>query len=108
MKMLVIFALVLAILSIFIPIGGFIIALITSFFALICFRSQSILSSITISINLIITAFFFPSLMTNTADVIIERTGNYHTYLFCIGWHLVCLGLGLILCLLKRTESNPS
>jgi len=63
MKAIAIIALVFASLSIFIPVGGVIIAIICSVLAMISFRSQPTLAGITFGINIINTAFLSPSIL---------------------------------------------
>lgn len=62
MKALAILALVFASLSIFIPLGGILLAVLCSIFALITFRTHITLSGITFGLNIINTAFLTPSL----------------------------------------------
>jgi len=68
MKSIAVIALVFGALSIFIPVGGVVIALLCSVMAMISFRSQPTLSGITFGINIINTAFLSPSIMLADAS----------------------------------------
>lgn len=114
MKALAIVALVFASLSIFIPLGGILIALLCGIFALITFRSQITLSSITFGLNIINTAFLTPSLFilenlagtsTNTEKV---PTDTYFAYL---GFHVALLVIAILWRLIRgapKQSTTPS
>jgi len=112
MKALAITALVFAGLSIFIPVGGVIIAIVCSVLALIAFRSQPTLAGITFGIDIINTAFLSPSIVAadltsssgiNSAagEVIgatseIPQTESGEVYAFYVGTHIVLLLVAVI------------
>ena len=86
MKALAIVALVFGALSIFIPVGGVLLAMLCSLMAMISFRSQPTLSGITFGINTINTAFLSPSIMLSD----VASSGAF------VGFHLMLLAVALV------------
>lgn len=101
MKALAILALIFGSLSIFIPLGGVIIAMFCSVIAMITFRSEPTLSGVTFGINIINTAFLTPSLMLTevialgsaSASAPTELSGIYWAY---VGLHLVMFTIAVV------------
>jgi len=105
MKALSIFALVFAVLSIFIPVSGVFIAMLCSILAMISFRSQPALSGVTFGINTINAAFLSPIIvlsdMASSGELDINSaittttTESGEIYLFYVGFHLFFFAIAI-------------
>ena len=102
MKALAIVALVLASISIFVPVMGVFTAMGASVLALISFRSQATLSGIAIGLNIINTAFFSPSLLLAEGMNQVDGQTAGELYWFYVGFHLVILVIGGALAYFKK------
>ena len=102
MKALAIVALVLAGISIFVPVMGVFTAMGASVLALISFRSQATLSGIAIGLNIINTAFFSPSLLLAEGMNQVDGGTAGELYWFYVGFHLVILVIGGALAFFKK------
>tara|TARA_Y100000748_G_C15196410_1_gene371644 strand:- start:99 stop:410 length:312 start_codon:yes stop_codon:yes gene_type:complete len=102
MKALAIVALVLAGISIFVPVMGVFTAMGASVLALISFRSQATLSGIAIGLNIINTAFFSPSLLLAEGMNQVDGQAAGELYWFYVGFHLVILVIGGALAYFKK------
>ena len=102
MKALAIVALVLAGISIFVPVMGVFTAMGASVLALISFRSQATLSGIAIGLNIINTAFFSPSLLLAEGMNQVGGQTAGELYWFYVGFHLVILVIGGALAYFKK------
>lgn len=101
MKALAILAVIFASLSIFIPVGGLWIAMICSILAMISFRSQTTLSGIAFSINIINTALLSPSLIMVEGAGVASGTPN-DMYFLCVGFHVTLLIVSIVWCLVRK------
>jgi len=89
MSTLSILALVSGTLSIFLPIGGIFIAILSSLMAMMAFRSHPTISAITFGINIINASFLSSSLAATDT-----RFGD--AYLLLVGFHAVLLLAGIV------------
>ena len=106
MKALAIVALVITGISFIIPVYGVFISLGTSFLAVISFRSEAVLSGITVGLNLVKTAFF--SLSIGAAVLAAELTepgSGSMIYWGYVGFHVVALVLGIVLAMTKKKDT---
>ncbi len=106
MKALAIVALVITGISFIIPVYGLYISLGTSFLAAISFRSEAVLSGITVGLNLVKTAFLSPSLaiMVGAAELVEPGDGAL-VYWGFVGFHLLALVLGIVLVTTKKKDT---
>ena len=102
MKALAIVALVLAGISIFVPVMGVFTAMGASVLALISFRNEATLSGIAIGLNIINTAFFSPSLLLAEGMNQVDGGTAGELYWFYVGFHLVILVIGGALAFFKK------
>ena len=112
MKALAIVALVFSGLSIFIPLGGILLAVLCSIFALITFRTHITLSGIIFGLNIINTAFLTPSLF------IVEHMANGTTpsgdkvptdmYFAYLGFHITLFVIAIIWRLIRGAPKATS
>lgn len=102
MKALAIIALIFASISILVPVIGVYLALLCSLLALIAFCWQPTLSGITIGMNIISTTFLSPSVYLGAGIAEANTRGDGSVVLnILIGFHIVCLGLGLFFLVFK-------
>ena len=95
MSTLSIVALVSGTLSIFMPMGGIFIAMLSSLMAMMAFRSQPTLATITFGINIINASFLSSNLAT-------RETSFGDAYLLLIAFHVVFLLVGIVWRLSKQ------
>ena len=106
MKGTALFALIVAVIAIFIPFVGPYIAIMCSVIALITFHREPAISATTFGVNIVNTGLFSPSLVFMgfmesipedgglPSDVDLTQQGNIWFYL---GWHVVLLIAAVIL-----------
>ncbi len=82
-------ALISGTLSIFLPMGGILIAMLSSLMAAVAFRSHPTISAITFGINIINASFLSSSLAATDT-----RFGD--AYLLLVGFHSVLLLAGIV------------
>ena len=100
MKALSIVGLIFAIISIFIPIFGILIAMLCSLLALITFVKQPTISGAIFGINIFSTAFLSPVLASAAANSGID------TYLFFVKYHVVLMFVAFILYFIFRKKNS--
>ena len=100
MKALSIVGLIFAIISIFIPIFGILIAMLCSLLALITFVKQPTISGAIFGINIFSTAFMSPVLASVAANSGID------TYLFFVKYHVVLMFVAFILYFIFRKKNS--
>lgn len=100
MKALSIVGLIFAIISIFIPIFGILIAMLCSLLALITFVKQPTISGAILGINIFSTAFLSPVLASVAANSGID------TYLFFVKYHVVLMFVAFILYFIFRKKNS--
>ena len=100
MKVLSIVGLIFAIISIFIPIFGLLIAMLCSLLALITFVKQPTISGAIFAINIFSTAFLSPVLASVAANSGID------TYLFFVKYHVVLMFVAFILYFIFRKKNS--
>ena len=100
MKALSIVGLIFAIISIFIPIFGILIAMLCSLLALITFVKQPTISGAIFGINIFSTAFLSPVLASVAANSGID------TYLFFVKYHVVLMFIAFILYFIFRKKNS--
>ena len=106
MKALAIVALVITGISFIIPVYGVFISLGTSFLAVISFRSEPVLSGITVGLNLVKTAFFSLSIGAAVlAAELAEPGSGSMIYWGYVGFHVVALVLGIVLAMTKKKDT---
>lgn len=109
MKALSITALIFAAISIFVPVIGVYIALLCSLLSLISFYWQPTLSGITIGLNILSTIFLSPSIALQAGMAEGNaKGGGEQILIFYIGFHIVCLIIGILSLTVKffRKKSN--
>ena len=102
MKALSIVGLIIAIISVFIPFFGLILAMLCSLLALITFVKQPNISGTIFGINIFSTAFMSPVLASMAAD------SGIGIYLFFVIYHVVMMFNAFILFLIFRKKNTAA
>ena len=102
MKALSIFGLILAIISVFIPFFGLLLAMLCSLLALITFVKQPTISTTIFCINIISTAFFSPLLAA------IASSTGFSSYQMFVFFHIILLFIAVILFLIFGKKNTAA